>query len=176
MEYIKKSKTTEAKNNLRGIGDGAVSYFEAEHTSADGMIITTRQYPPTGKAGALGISPTANTIGVKATPLNYESEFDTAPWSDLNFRINAPFYYYYMYGAESSISSTTTAGNSNLSFFQALASASLADNQDSIFCIEGYDNGTLSPLLDASAGMGNNSASTRCKATTVTVPSARPTA
>ena len=36
MQYIKNSKTSEAKTNLNSIGKGALAWFQAEHYSADG--------------------------------------------------------------------------------------------------------------------------------------------
>ena len=111
MQYIKSSKTAEAKDNLKAIGDGAVSYFEAEHVlSKDGMKIYTKQYPhcgndPTATADGtlagctgtnvekIGAAPTASTVGTKFSPNDYitvgttAKGFDVKPWNRLKFRI-----------------------------------------------------------------------------------------
>ena len=39
MRYIKDSKTSEAKDNMKAIADGALSYFETEHDyDGKGMV------------------------------------------------------------------------------------------------------------------------------------------
>ena len=44
MKYIKDSKTTEAKSNLKAIAEGASSFYQTEHTLSDGTVYT-REFP-----------------------------------------------------------------------------------------------------------------------------------
>lgn len=46
VQYIKSSKTSEAKTNLKAIADGAISYFEAEHCYDAGCMSPTNQLYP----------------------------------------------------------------------------------------------------------------------------------
>ena len=69
MQYIKNSKTSEAKTNLNAIGKGAVAWFEAEHYSSDGLSSVTKQYPGTnGTAVGIGTPASDSSIGVKTSP------------------------------------------------------------------------------------------------------------
>ena len=172
MQYIKNSKTSEAKTNLKTIADGAVSYFETEHTqSADGMKIFTKQYPHCGTKDAttgavtlaacaatnnpLGSAPSASTIGTKFDPNDYQSTvgeggsktasgFAAEPWVSLKFTISKPFYYYYTYASK-----ITAGGTSATSAkFNARASASLSENQDSNYSITGDEHGTVGNIVE----------------------------
>ena len=64
MQYIKSSKTSEAKTNVKAIADGAVSYFEAEHDfKGDGMNPQTRVYPGTPTTTAWAAADGKSVIG-----------------------------------------------------------------------------------------------------------------
>ncbi len=166
MAYIANSKTSEAKTNLKAIGDGALSYFQAEHaTDADGLVIITKQYPGCGtgtdhlatdcaeESATLGYEPATANIGVKHPALT-NADVEGVPWGDLKFKIDKPFYYRYAYMNESS-SERGTDGIPE-SRFAARASAALSEmtNEeygDSIFDIKGQGNGNLGNIIEVGA-------------------------
>ena len=167
MQYIKNSKTTEAKTNLKAIGDGALAFYQAEHYANQGMTAVTKQYP--GVSGSVGIGTPASesTVGQKFSPSDVAGALGTQPWPALKFQITKPFYYYYIYAAESKIIDShkctdeekaapggcqdTVAHYSEgdaPSKFQASATASLSGDKDSYFCINGDKEGVLSNIYE----------------------------
>lgn len=172
MAYIKNSKTTEAKTDINAIQKGAISYFEAEHYDTSGMTATSKQYPTSLNAEQhYGAQPSGDTIGVKQSPVDpaIKAQSIKAPWGDLNFKINNPFYYSYTYksdGIECEVDEegddsvtppkpTTykikSGGKKQLSHFQVTACASLSSAQDSIFYLNGYSDGSTSPVIEGNA-------------------------
>ncbi|MBR4986436.1 MAG: prepilin-type N-terminal cleavage/methylation domain-containing protein [Proteobacteria bacterium] len=150
MQYIKDSKTSEAKDNLKAIADGAISYFEADHVYDDaGMTPQARLYPGSNdrnttyaaQATSVAIGG-CQTPGQKNNPTNADvvANLNKAPWNYLKFQINKPFYYQYDY-----ISSGTTAGSST---FNASAVASLNTASDSGFVVSGTTDGKVGNILD----------------------------
>ena len=165
MAYIKNSKTTEAKTDLNAISKGAVSYFEAEHYSTDGMTATSKQYPAAGiGVKTLGAEPSSDTVGVKQSPISdaNKASMNSSPWNDLKFILTSPFYYSYAYAADGQVTKTEeyeeggvkkertviVPGAQQKSHFQATGCASLSSEKDSIFYINGYSDGTLSPVIE----------------------------
>jgi prepilin-type N-terminal cleavage/methylation domain-containing protein len=170
MAYIANSKTSEAKDNLKGIADGAISYYETEHTFDDkGMVIMTKLYPGcqlVGKVSATG--PTdctaANTTlgpatvskatqGLKYAPTDYTAKFEANPWYDIKFRISKPFYYQYQY------SSSTGKEKAGQSTFSATAKACLSECDDSTsvdsqFKISGIADGTTGNIIEGALATG----------------------
>ena len=150
MQYIKDSKTSEAKDNIKAIADGALAYFEADHVyDTNGMTPKARLYPG-GNALNTAYSAVGTSIsiggcqskGVKNNPTNstLTSRLNAAPWNYLKFQINKPFYYQYDY-----ISSGTEAGSST---FKASAVASLNTSADSGFTVAGTSAGKVGNILD----------------------------
>ena len=181
MQYIKNSKTSEAKTNLNAIGKGATAWFQAEHYSADGMSSLTRQYPGTGSTlVGLGTEASDTSIGVKTMPTVPGTGSDDAEvaalaakaegvWMKLKFEIVSPIYYYYAYKSNTEVAiESDEGGTPELSFFGASASASLNEAKDSTFCLSGYADGKLSAIVSAEDG------ATTCVANSVTVPSSTP--
>ena len=164
MSYIKNSKTSEAKTNLDAIKKGALTYYEAEHYTNGGMSAFSKQYPASNSTlKQLGAEPTAKTVGQKQTPV--KASFSASPWSDLNFVLTAPYYYTYAYiadGVACTDQKTGTdsdgndvyscvadaAGGYQQSHFQATACASLNVAKDSVFYINGYSDGSVSPVIE----------------------------
>lgn len=154
MQYIKSSKTSEAKTNLKAIADGAISYFEAEHCYDAGCMSPTNQlYPgiPASEvyaAASQQIVPNATKIGQKQSP--EVSSVTTAlagdPWKSIKFQINKPFYYAYQYS-----SSGTEPGSSS---FAAAADASLNEASDSTFFLSGTADGKVGNIVDKSEAPG----------------------
>ena len=167
MAYIKNSKTTEAKTDLNSIQKGAISYFEAEHYDSTGMTATSKQYPSSMAAVKfLGVEPTSLTVGVKQSPIADATKTQMAgiPWNTLNFKINNPFYYSYAYiadgqeteevdgpivdGVTTKITQIKSGGGFQKSHFQVSACASLSSAKDSVFYMNGYSDGTTSPVIE----------------------------
>ena len=147
MAYIANSKTTEAKNNLKGIADGASSYFQAVHDAkGDGMVSFGQQYPHcsadllslnadtnvtsltacTGSEHVLGVVTSANTVGLKASPEDYKSEMHAEPWAYAKFVVSKPFFYHYRY-ASTNVWSAGKSASSASSTFRTMATASLSE-------------------------------------------------
>ena len=152
MRYIKDSKTSEAKDNLKAITDGALAFFEADHVyDSAGMVTKARLYPGCGTLNTdyaacgtkkLGTNPSGSTIGIKNSPEDEttKASLKAAPWNYLKFQINKPFYYQYSYST-----SGTTPGSS---VFSAGAAASLSENLDSRFYIVGTAVGKAGNILE----------------------------
>ena len=169
MAYIANSKTSEAKDNLKGIADGASAYFQAVHDAkGDGMVSFTQQYPHcnanllslnastnvtsltpctgTGNA-ALGVATTDKTVGIKSSPEDgtIKPKFHAAPWAYAKFIISKPFFYYYRYASTNVWSPGASAASST---FQSIATASLSDKFDSTFGIQGDNCGMIGNIVD----------------------------
>ena len=158
MSYIKSSKTSEAKTNLKSIADGSISYFEAEHCFDTGcMSPVSKLYPgcPSGTAyvACSGVQKVPNaagtdgsTIGMKQSPSdeNVISALASAPWKFIKFNINKPFYYEYRY-----IDANTEPGSST---FSAGARASLNAANDSSFFVSGTADGKVGNIIDLEEG------------------------
>lgn len=163
IRYIKDSKTAEAKENMKSIGDGALAFFQTEHP-LDAMGATiTKQFPSqdacitVSAAGVMtcgtlnaAVPTTLPEVGSKTTPSEEDTkDFNTEPWKSLKFSISKPFYYQYMYDG---------VKNNGDSKFQAVAAAALdrADGKaDSCFTMIGTKNsktgeGMLGQMIDMS--------------------------
>ena len=157
MRYIKDSKTAEAKDNLKSITDGAISWFESEHNyDKTGMHPQSRLYPSGTEVGTLDAALTSTTagafplgdnsvIGQKNAPdyMDTVTALSKAPWTQLKYQINKPFYYKYTY--------SVNAAAPGASKFGVSAVASLSELQDSGFIING-DNGVVGNIIDCADG------------------------
>ncbi len=148
MNYIKSSKTSEAKTNLKAIADGSLSYFEAEHCYEAGCMAPTNQlYPGQPAAGAYApaeatVVPNAGKIGQKQSPenTNVTNVLAADPFKSIKFAINKPFYYAYQY-----VSAGDKPGGST---FSAAAQASLNKSCDSNFFVTGTADGKIGNIID----------------------------
>ena len=178
--YITNSKTTEAKLSLQAIGKGALAYYEQDHVAADGMSAYSRQYPSAQNVITIGHPSGSDTISQKFKPDPSETEpgeggsanreGSAAVWQQLNFTITAAIYYYYCYhgiGRTPGESDTTVYSDSR---FQASASASLDTESDSVFCLNGFSTGKISPIHQE----GDNVAGSKCEKNTAHAPTADP--
>lgn len=166
MRYIKDSKTAEAKDNLKAIGDGALAYFESEHVYDDkGMKPQSRLYPGSNELGNAYAASATMTIGSISVIGQKNDPTDTttiaalkkAPWNHLKFQINKPYYYQYQYS-----SAGTTADNS---IFGASAGASLNEEKDSGFILNGTKEGKLGNILEceeSKTGVASASGKAEC--------------
>ena len=168
MRYIKDSKTAEAKDNLKAIGDGALAYFEAEHVyDANAMKPQSRLYPGQNELGTTYVASGTKTIG-DITVVGQKNDptlaatltaLKAAPWNHLKFQINKPYYYQYTYS-----SAGNTAGTS---VFGASAGASLNEANDSGFILNGTAQGKLGNILECAEGqtkVSSNGGSATCTA------------
>ena len=118
MKYIKDSKTSEAKVNVKAIAEGAVSFFQTEHpTNAKGTAFFTRQYPSATycKASA-GIDAGGGCTGLANMPTaimdrgtKAAGTWTAEPWKSLNFQTSGPVYYTYSYSGIAGTGTTTTS-------------------------------------------------------------------
>ena len=138
MKYIRDSKTTEAKENLKAIGEGALSYYQEEHsTDTTGLTMMSAAFP--GKDDAASTcsvtTPTPHPDGDK---VDTKDAWTIYPWKPLRFSIAKPAYYWYTY--------TQTAKNS----FTATADAALGGvSIDSTYRVVGAANSSNDPYLTA---------------------------
>ncbi len=152
MQYIKSSKTSEAKTNLKAIADGAISYFEAEHCYDAGCMTPTNQlYPGVPKDEKYAVAtnavvPNADKIGQKMSPsaTTVVSALAADPYKSLKFQLNKPFYYAYEYS-----SVNTEVGKST---FAAGAAASLSSANDSKFFVQGTADGKVGNIVSPDDG------------------------
>ena len=153
MKYIKDSKTTEAKSNLKAIAEGASSFYQTEHTLSTGTVYT-REFPNAThcKSAATGVTcvGVANVPGTTIPSAGTKSALDLTaePWKSLNFAVTAPVYYTYSYKGTASDDSKPTS-------FEAQAAAKLDSAKvDSCFQMTGTgaDGGepTISVIKDKS--------------------------
>ena len=135
MKYIADSKTSEAKENLKALGEGSLSYFQEEHPSPTGLTVLSNSYlVATGTA-------TGGTDGSKVAPST--TNWSESPWTDLRFSISKPYYFQYVY--------TGTATS-----FRVNANAELSGSDDVGFSIAGAistqsDEPTLSAIVEGLA-------------------------
>lgn len=174
MKYIKDSKTTEAKTNLKAIAEGASTFYQAEHASdATGSAFYTRQYPNTShckakeggnSSGNCGSYPAIQPVYSAIAGAKRAGTWNTEPWTSLNFTASAPVYYSYQYNA-----SAGDATKGSAFAVQGIASLDKTNAIDSCFFMNGTTTTSGDPLL--SAIMDKSEAST-CTSGTVTLPGA----
>ena len=153
MKYIKDSKTSEAKSNLKAIAEGASSFYQTEHTLKNGTVYT-RQFPnSTHCKSATSIDNSCKAFNnapseIKSAGTKTTLSLTDEPWKSLNFAVTAPVYYTYSYKGAASTDSVASK-------FEAQAAAKLdSANVDSCFTMDGNgaDNGepTISVIKDKS--------------------------
>ncbi len=145
MKYIKDSKTSEAKVNIKAVAEGAVAFYEIEHpTTAAGEAFYTKEYPSATRCrsitGCVGLAnePEIQPAGTKAKP-NFANE----PWISLNFTTSAPVYYSYGY------SGTASSENAGSSFVAQAAARLDKTTVDSCFKITGSVSTDGDPQMSA---------------------------
>ncbi|PJB48672.1 MAG: hypothetical protein CO108_01855 [Deltaproteobacteria bacterium CG_4_9_14_3_um_filter_63_12] len=135
LEYIRDAKKTEADENLRAMGDGAMAYYYSEVVSADGLTVTSKDYPTvtTGdEECTLGADPNGYKVDPQLTP------WGNWIWQDLKFSIVRPHYFRYCY----------VNGTSPQSFVvRAEAALDGAGPVDTQFCLQGYTAASGDPFV-----------------------------
>jgi len=138
LKFIRKSKTSEANINIKAVGDGAVSWFDAEHSGANGDPIA-KHFPntssPTGTGGAGANTPSqAPCQGGQPLYTKDSSRWEVEPWKSLKFGINKAHYFRYQY---------VPTGTGNASTFTVWARANLdCDSTESTYSVRATVNGT----------------------------------
>jgi type IV pilus assembly protein PilA len=144
MKYIKKSKTTEAREHVKKIYDGARAYWMDPNTASKTAIqASSPQFPSVGggsgntgyqaKDGCCAKTPGAGTE--KCEP--DQSVWAVDPWKDLKFSMDDPHYYAYAYQVNVGAAGSVT-GDHN---FTALAQGDLdCDGDPSEFSMYGVVN------------------------------------
>lgn len=87
--YIRRSKATEAVMSLRRIYNGAVSYFSADHSDADGEILP-HTFP-------LSTAPMPDLSSLGPTPIITDTWDGHPTWDALGFSVSDPHFYAYQY-------------------------------------------------------------------------------
>lgn len=150
LNYIKRSKTTEARLATRQIFDGAVAYAQSEHTSLDGvrlwphMPMGTEWTPVTEPSGSIieGSGPQFRDPGQTDT-----TEQTVASWQAIGFSMEDDHYYVYSFGC--------TDGDTALTIEDAVLAAPL-NTDDEGRCMEREDDhrGTDRPDADDEGWFG----------------------
>ncbi|TNE49528.1 MAG: prepilin-type N-terminal cleavage/methylation domain-containing protein [Deltaproteobacteria bacterium] len=103
LKFIRKSKTSEAGINIKSIGDGAISWFDAEHSNSNGDPVA-KHFPNTlsptdvGNTGAT-VPTDAPCKSANGTPLytKNSANWEAEPWKSIKFGINKAHYFQYQY-------------------------------------------------------------------------------
>lgn len=96
LNYTKDSKSSEAKINLKSIGDGAMMYaMRGQFDPATGQV-SAGKFPIT--QGRVCTS-TGGSMDEAMTP--EAQDFERGPWSDMYFSIRRPHYFRYCYESSS---------------------------------------------------------------------------
>jgi type IV pilus assembly protein PilA len=99
MKYIKKSKTTEAREHVKKIYDGARAYWMDPNTASKTAIqANSPQFPEptvgyTAAAGCCAVTLGAGTEKCAPQAALWAGD----PWKDLKFSMDDPHYYAYAY-------------------------------------------------------------------------------
>ncbi len=95
LKYVKQSKVSEVSLNLKNLGDGASSYYQADHYRRDGARVAERQFPTEDSqfGNASRRYPPRPPKGTKQA--NNLAEWTNQPWKALKFAISKPHYYSY---------------------------------------------------------------------------------
>ncbi len=93
MKYIKKSKTSEARQFVKKISDGARAYYMDNHGSRTSLLPIPKQFPEDINV----VTPAARDCcdTEKCEPL--ASDWGDPSWIALNFSVDDPHYYKYNY-------------------------------------------------------------------------------
>ena len=112
LKYIKKSKTTEARTNLRKIYDGEVTYYSEETVNQAGTILSKQFVSCTAQPSSYGINKTAGN-------------WETSDWQAVKFATDSPVLYQYV---------VTASGTGTTSSFTARALGDIdGDSTTSLF-------------------------------------------
>ncbi len=92
INYVKKSKTSEAPTNLKSLFEGAATYYEAERWSG-GIVTPGSVRTPSTACTVDSASPTTYSASNAKTTVDWEAE--SASYRELHFAPADPLYYEY---------------------------------------------------------------------------------
>ncbi|MEM7447091.1 MAG: prepilin-type N-terminal cleavage/methylation domain-containing protein [Myxococcota bacterium] len=92
VNYVKRSKTSEAGSNLKSLYTGAAAYYSAEHWAQGVVAVGMSAAASTACHGATVNS--GNAIGVEKTVIDW-SAAALLDFEDYNFQVADPIYYQY---------------------------------------------------------------------------------
>ncbi len=156
MKYIKKSKTSEAREFVKKIYDGARSYYMDPNYQNTGIAASA--IPPQFPLSA-SVAPTLGTCcsdGGKCVPqASYWGGTDGPTWTALHFSVDDPHYYMYQYvSTGGDIASGTAPAIDGSMNFTAFAYGDLdCDDAYSTFSMYGEVNSTYSDGPAGSAAL-----------------------
>lgn len=112
LKFIRKSKTAEAEITIKAITNGAVTWFDADHTNAAGDPL--RQHFPgpnspvsVDNSGTSVMPTTALCTGGQSQYKKNGAAWEVQPWRAMKFGINKAHYFRYTYR----VNNTASAGN-----------------------------------------------------------------
>ena len=148
MKYIKKSKTSEAREFVKKIYDGARAYYMDQNYAAGGITPIPAQFPsasgtlaagfvggPAAGAGAAAGCCITGGPNEKCAPT--ATLWGNATWTALQFSVDDPHYYAYQYTSSAQAGGATNGTNN----FTAFAFGDLdCDGANSTFSMFGVIN------------------------------------
>ena len=151
-KYMNDAKQSEAKENMRSVGDRAIAYFNTEHFYGPHRLTRIRGIYPVCPDENNDLKPCAREetlicgatrepeLGVKMDPEteSIANALQSPPWPELGFTLSAPFYYCYTYFND---------GSPTKFHMEAHARFDHEDKNDSNFEMTGDAEGRLSPIL-----------------------------
>ena len=155
MKYIKKSKTSEAREFVKKIYDGARSYYMDPNFKSEsiGASVMPPQFP--GANDTTGPAPAANACcgqGGKCAPSG--SLWDTDVWIALQFSVDDPHYYWYSYTVAGNAAAGSQAPINGSNNYTAFANGNLdCDSDYSTFSMYGEVNSVYSDGPAGSAAL-----------------------
>ncbi len=111
IRYVRRSKTSEALTAIPAIYRGVTAYYQTEHTTRSGGIVTAN-LPNTTPAVPTSLSSVAGTTYAPSA-----TDWDDATWQAVSFSISSPMRFQYQYckttsGGPNACQSTSTVGTS----------------------------------------------------------------
>ena len=117
LRFVRKSRTSEAPLNLKGIANGAVAWFNDEHSDSAGDPVA-RHFPGPSTQSSAAQSATkmpANApCGASSAGALYKkntAQWDATPWKSLKFGITKAHYFRYTYGSSGTDQSAKMQSN-----------------------------------------------------------------
>jgi type IV pilus assembly protein PilA len=107
IRYTRRSKGTEALQNVRKMYDGSVTYFYMERSDRVGTV-TGKQFP-----SSIAMTPSSRcclNVGDKCTP---NPNYWDGNWALLHFAVDDPFYFQYSFDSAGTDSTATFTARAN---------------------------------------------------------------
>jgi len=118
LRFVRKSRTSEAPLNLKGMGNGMVAWFNDEHSDASGDPLA-RHFPGNStQASGAGSGtlpsglPCLDTNSAGALYKKNTAQWEKTPWTSLKYGITKAHYFQYTYassGTDQTSKATSTA-------------------------------------------------------------------